>query len=98
MMIKYENKISKVLSIIGFISPFPAIVFIILFWVMKNEFFLTLTFACTALFFLSNGIANMLEIKHCMRKEEKKALKLLGIPALIAAVAFIGVTLFRIFM
>ena len=69
MMINYESKISKVLSILKFVITLPAIVFIILYWVKNNELFLTLVFVCTASFFLCDGSANLIEIPHCLRKE-----------------------------
>lgn len=96
MMIKYESKISKVLSILKFVMTLPAIVFAILYWVKNNELFLTLVFACTASFFLCDGSANLIEIPHCLRKEEKKALKMLGIGSLIACGIFVIVLLSRV--
>jgi uncharacterized membrane protein len=95
MMIDYESKVSKILSIIKFIIPFPAVVFIIIYWVNNNELFLTLVFACVTLFFLCDSSANLIEIKHCLRKEEKKALKLLGIGSLVLGVLFLLVFIGR---
>lgn len=96
MMINYESKISKVLSILKFVVTLPAIVFIILYWVKNNELFLTLVFVCTASFFLCDGSANLIEIPHCLRKEEKKALKMLGIGSLVICLVFIVVLLNRV--
>lgn len=96
MMISYESKISKVLSILKYVLTLPAIVFIILYWVKNNELFLTLVFVSTASFFLCDSSANLLEIKYCLRKEEKKALKMLGFGSLIICLVFVIVVLYRI--
>ena len=96
MMIAYESKISKVLSILKYVITLPAITFIILYWVKNNELFLTLVFLCTSLFFLCNALANLLEIKYCARKEEKDALKIFGFGSLAGCIIFLIVILSRV--
>ena len=96
MMIDYQSKVSKVLHILSYVICVPAIVFIILYWVKNNELFLTLTFACMASFLLCGGLANIIEIKHCLRKEEKGALKILGGLAIAGAIIFLVLILTRV--
>ena len=96
MMIDYQSKVSKVLHILSYVVCLPAIVFIILYWVKNNELFLTLTFACMASFLLFGGLAKILEIKYCLRKEEMNALKILGGLSLIGFAIFFFVIIYRI--
>ena len=96
MMIKYESKISFVLNILKYVVCLPAIVFIILYWVKNNELFLTLTFVCMASFLLFGSLANLLENKYCLRKEEKTALKILGFLSLAGFLVFFFLIISRI--
>ena len=96
MMIDYENKISKVLNVAKYVFAVAAVPFIILYWLKTMELFLTLVFGCMASFLLCGGLANMLEIKHCLRKEEKSALKVLGFGSLAGALIFVAIILSRI--
>lgn len=95
-MIAYESKISKVLNILSYVICLPAIVFIILYWVKNNELFLTLTFICMASFLLCGSLANFLEIKHCQRKEEKTALKIMASLSLVGFLIFLFLIISRI--
>lgn len=96
MMIKYESKISFVLNILKYVVCLPAIAFIILYWVKNNELFLTLTFVCMASCLLFGGLANLLEIKHCLRKEEKSALKVMGLLSVAGFLVFFILIISRI--
>lgn len=96
MMIAYENKISRVLNIAKYVFAVGALPLVILYWVKTMEIFLTLVFACMASFLFCGGLANVLEIKHCLRKEEKSALKTLGFGSLIGAAIFVAIILSRI--
>ena len=96
MMIDYQSKVSKVLHILSYVICVPAIVFIILYWVKNNELFLTLVFACMSSYLLCAGVANLNEIRFCLRNEEKGALKFLGFASLLGCLVFLIVIGFRV--
>lgn len=96
-MIVYESKISKVLNILSYVVTLPAVVFIILYWTKNNELFLTLTFVCMDVFLLLCTLANLLEIKHCLRKEEKKTLFVISMVNFVGFIIFFILLLTRIF-
>lgn len=96
MVIDYVSKVSKFLSRFKYLFPLGAIVFAVLYWTINQEIFLTLLFACASLYFLCGGLAHLIEIKHCLRKEEMNALKVMGILSLVAAIIFLVLIISRI--
>ena len=96
MMIAYESKFSKFLAYFKYLITIPAIVFAILYWVKNNELFLTLVCACMSAYLLCAAVANLNEVRFCLRKEEKKALKMLGIGSLVICLVFVVVLLNRV--
>ena len=96
MMIAYESKLSKFLAYFKYLITIPAIVFAILYWVKNNELFLTLVFACMSSYLLCAGVANLNEIRFCLRNEEKGALKFLGFASLLGCLVFLIVIGFRV--
>ena len=97
MMIDYVSKVSKFLSYFKYVLTLPAIVFIILYWTRNNEIYLTLVFACMASYLFCSSFANLNEIKNCLRKEEKGALKFMGLISLAGSLIFVILTMYRIF-
>ena len=96
MMIAYESKLSQFLAYFKYLITLPAIVFTILYWVKNNELFLTLVFACMSAYLLCAGIANLNEIRFCLRKEEKRALKFLGFASMIGFLVFLILIGYRV--